>query len=80
MNMVAARVEMTDENEMLSLTDAAKESGKDASTLRRAAIKGVLRAQKVGNAAWIVRRADLRQWLRDEDAHKPGWEKGKPRK
>ncbi len=60
------------ETRMYSLTEAAKVVNVTPATLRRAARKRTLKAEKIGPRAWVVSEDDLRAWAGDERLHKSG--------
>ncbi len=57
--------------ELVSVREAAKESGRNMETVRRWIWSGKLPAQKLGNQLFI-RRSDLRAFLKRSDAKKHG--------
>jgi len=61
--------------ELISVRDAAKESGRDMETVRRWIWSGKLPAQKFGNQLFI-RRSDLRAFFKRSGANKHGsWDR-----
>lgn len=72
------------DDELLTLTEAAQIAPVGARALAYAIDRGDLPGLKKGKT-WLIKRADLDQWVRDHDKHKPGLEPGqkinrKPRK
>lgn len=49
-------------DELLSVTQAAKELDVLPDTVRRAAQQGRIKATKVGPRAWVIRREDLEEY------------------
>lgn len=55
----------------MTLTEAAAETGRNPSTLRRAVMRGTLKAEKVGRD-WLVYQQDLDAYLASADATERG--------
>ena len=58
-------------SDYLTMTEAAEYSGRDVSTLRRAAIRGSLKARKMGTI-WVATRADVDAYLAAANATQRG--------
>lgn len=56
----------------MTLKQASEATGIPMVTLRKAARKGVLKAEKFGPQLWVVLQADLYEWLNNPAAHKKG--------
>lgn len=59
---------MTD---FLSTSEVATQTGKSKSAVKNAILRGHLIAKKVGRY-YAVRPQDVKKWLNDPSAHKPG--------
>lgn len=57
---------MHDDDRLLSVAEAATESGRDKSTLHRAITAGTLVADRVGTQ-WVIRPADLRAYVERQE-------------
>jgi excisionase family DNA binding protein len=53
------------EDDNLTLKQAAEIANRDASTMRRAIERKVLKATKYGTT-WVVRRKDLQEWMQSD--------------
>ena len=61
---------MTENERELSVTQAAKKAGVQASYIRRLCADGRIQAKKIGGRFWIVNGADLARWMAER---KQGW-------
>ena len=57
------------EDEMITLTKAAKIAGVTPEALRSAARKGTLKAKRLGPRAWMVTRNELKSWMENDTFH-----------
>lgn len=62
---------LMEDNELLTITQAASLANRSVAVIRRAAALGSLKALKVGSV-WMVRRQDLDAWISDPAKHKRG--------
>ncbi len=54
----------------MTITEAAKASGREESTLRRAAIRGTLKAEKIGRD-WLITPAALEDYVANAERRRP---------
>lgn len=67
------------EEELVLLSQAAKEVGVSSERLRQLIAADRLPAQQLGGRYWYIRRSDLDAFIK-EGPRRPGWPKGRPRK
>lgn len=63
---------MTEETKLISIPQAAQETGFSEATLRHAARRGYLKATRLGIKTWMVTLADVEDWRNNVEVHKPG--------
>ena len=60
---------MSDQEELMSITEAAAAIGVSVATLRRAAKLGTLKATKIGPRAWVTTLAAAKAWQDNPSFH-----------